>query len=102
MTYNEIQDTLDPLDLLAVKIGEKIEAVNNKVTVIDKGRIVTMTKAGYDAMQKDEDGSTTFVPTEVLGFAEFERVGKVNKLVIKPFGGEAAEPVETKKKSKNQ
>lgn len=89
MQYEEVKDTIDPLAMLAVQIGQKLETVNNKMEVVDPGRIVAMTKAGYEAMEKNEDGTTRLVPdAKVLGFADHVKQGKITVMKVVPFEDE--------------
>ena len=47
---------LKPSDEVMVELREKTENQNGKNVTVDKARKVTMTKAGYDAIEQDEDG----------------------------------------------
>ncbi len=50
------QSELKPTDEVVVKLGAKMDSQNGKTVTIEKERKVVMTKAGFDAIELDEDG----------------------------------------------
>ena len=64
---------LKPSDEVMVELREKTENQNGKSVTVDKARKVTMTKAGYDAIEQDEDGFAVTLgrPIELLGTVKY-------------------------------
>jgi hypothetical protein len=67
-TYDELSD----LDEVVVKVGPRLETgPGGKQITVDPAREQVMTKAGYEAIDRDEEGNPTHIPVEVIGYPEW-------------------------------
>ncbi|WP_080056859.1 hypothetical protein [Spirosoma aerolatum] len=60
---------------VVVQVGPRQRMQRNKVVTVEEARNVIFTKAGYEAMDRDEEtGETTHILTKVLGIPEYKMV----------------------------
>lgn len=62
-TYEELYDH----EQIVVRIGPKLAIKNNKPVEIDKERLIMMTKAGFESLDKDENGEHKLTPAKAMG-----------------------------------
>ena len=60
-------EDLEPLDELVAKVGPKMEYQGNKLVEVDPEREVIYTKAGYEAIDRDDAGNARVIPVEAIG-----------------------------------
>ena len=62
-TYEELYDH----EQIVVQIGPKMGVKSNKVYEIEPARLICMTKAGFETLDRDKDGETVLTPTKAMG-----------------------------------
>ena len=74
-TTEKTYDQLPPHHEIVVQVGPRKRMQRNKVVTVEEARNVIFTKAGYEAMDRDEEtGDTTHILTKVLGIPEYKDV----------------------------
>lgn len=73
-TTNKTYKALSPIAEIVVEVGPRIKMKGNKPVVVEAARNVVMTKAGYEAMDRNEEGETIHIATEVLGIPDYKTV----------------------------
>ncbi|UHG91768.1 hypothetical protein [Spirosoma oryzicola] len=77
-TTDKTYKSLSPVAEIVVEVGPRIKMKGNKPVTVEAARNVVMTKAGYEAMDRNEEGETIHIATEVLGIPEYKTVQDFN------------------------
>lgn len=59
---------------VVVQVGPRIRMQKNKPVVVEEARNVIFTKAGFDMMDRDDEGDTTHCLTQLLGIPRYKTV----------------------------
>jgi hypothetical protein len=69
-TYSE----LEYHEEVVVQVGPRMRMHNNKAIEVEPARHVVFTKAGFEAMDRNQDGETTHIATGLLGIPEYTEI----------------------------
>lgn len=63
--------TLGMLAEVVVRVGPRQRMQKNKLVTVEEARNVLMTKTGYEQMDRDEEGETKHILSEVIGIPNY-------------------------------